>query len=168
MVNYFKQRNFDGHLDKGYFVDNSINTEPKHLNASNALYDQNAGLTHAFLHTNKGQSDDEVRLIGDVEICMSNAPEVTSVFSTEYRNRLRMGLVDTKSATPSGLTDEQLMESVPCNVQFERDEIASFSKTTIGALDREAKLIEKYLEKDSPSSSPSPNDSPTPPTPADS
>lgn len=168
MANYFKQRNFDGHLNKGYRIDNSINKEPKHLNASNALYDQNAGLTHAFLHTNKGQPDDEVRLIGDVEICMSNAPEVTSVFSPEYRNRLRMGLVDTKGATPSGLTDEQLMEAVPCNVQFERDEIASFSKTSIGALDREAKLIKKDLEKDSPASSPSPNDPPTPPTPADS
>ena len=153
MSNIYKQRNFS---KRNVIVPSLADTETAVIH-SNTLYDKNKGLTHYFLHTHKGKEDDEVRLIGDVEIAMSQSESVTSEFSPEYRQKLAMGLASAKGSGSSGLTDEQLMESVPCNVLLERDEISRFVKSEIDSFDSLAKRV-KATEPTPPSSS-----EPTPP-----
>ena len=160
MSNIYKQRNFS---KRNLIAPSLVDTETAVI-LSNSLYDKNKGLTHYFLHTNKGKDDDEVRLICDVEIAMSQSVAVTSEFSPEYRQKLAMGLASAKGPGPSGLTDEQLMDSVPCNVQLERDEIANFAKSEIDSLDSLASRV-KAPKTTSPSPTETTVPTVTPPTP---
>lgn len=162
MSNIYKQRNFS---KRNVIVPSLVDTETAVI-LSNTLYDKNKGLTHFFLHTHKGKEDDEVRLIGDVEIAMSQSEAVTSEFSPEYRQKLAMGLASAKGSGPSGLTDEQLMESVPCNVQLERDEIANFAKSEIDSLDSLAERVK--ASEPTPPSPPEPTPSISTPLTSDS
>lgn len=122
MVNRFKERNFS--------VPNANFTpirEDLDYSFSNYLYDMNKGITHDFLHTNKGSSDDFCRIIGDVEICMSNDDLIRSNYPSEYREKLKAAIngMGTPSK-PSGLTDDQILESgVRCHEQYELDESAT-------------------------------------------
>lgn len=159
MSNIYKQRNFS---KRNVIAPSLVDTETAVI-LSNSLYDKNKGLTHYFLHTHKGKEDDEVRLIGDVEIAMSQSEAVTSEFSPEYRQKLAMGLASAKGSGPTGLTDEQLMESVPCNIQLERDEIANFAKSEIDSLDSLASRVKATKTiPPSPTETTQPTD--TPPT----
>ena len=140
-----------------YFADASLDKDKQILAIdsasvvrSNSMYDKNKGLTHTFIHSNKGGKDDKVRLIGDVEICMSNDPSVTSEFSPMYRAQLRTGLVNSKGAGPTGLTDEQLMLSIPCNVKFEREDADAISRQSLDMLSASIESSKKFSETQSP------------------
>lgn len=152
---YFSRPNTDG--DK--FIDAST---PQSVAFSNALYDSSKGLTHTFLHTDKGQPDDVVRLIGDVEICMSSDPSVTSQFSPMYRSQLRAGLVNAKGGDSPGLSDEQLLSSVPCNVKLERNEIDVVSRQQMDSLNSTLKR-EMFPTDDTSKETPSDGPVSTPP-----
>lgn len=156
MSNIYKQRNFS---KRNVIAPSLVDTETAVI-LSNSLYDKNKGLTHYFLHTHKGKDDDVVRLICDVEIAMSQSEAVTSEFSPEYRQKLAMGLASAKGSGPTGLTDKQLMDSVPCNVQFERDELANFAKSEIDSLDS---LAARVKPTETIPSSPTETAPPTPP-----
>ena len=122
MINRFKLRNFS------VFNDNNTPVrEDLDYSFSNFLYDQNKGVTHDFVHTNKGNPDDFCRLVGDVEICMSNDELIRSTYPPEYRERLKAAIngMGTQSK-PSGLTDDQLLESgIRCHESYELDESAA-------------------------------------------
>lgn len=162
MANRYKQRNFGAH----HSCVPVFECPRESLEFSNSLYDKNKGLTHYFLHTAHGEKDDEVRLIGDVEIAMSQSPAVTSEFSPDYRQKLAMGLMSQHGSGPSGLTDEQLFTSVPSNVALERDEIANLAKSEINSLDLLASENIQPTEDTPPSPSVPTEVPPTPPTPA--
>lgn len=158
MATSYSKRYFDGHVFKRQSV-----VTPASINRSNSMYDNNKGLTHTFLHTNKGSKDDSVRLIGDVEICMSQDLAVTSEFSPIYRNNLRNGLISAKGDGPTGLNDDELLNSVPCNVKLEREEAVEVAKNNIDSVNQQKRLFyEKAKEtsnetppESSPSSTPS-------------
>lgn len=122
MVNRFKERNFSVPND------NCISPrEDLDYSFSNFLYDQNKGVTHDFLHSNKGAPDDFCRIVGDVEICMSNDELIRANYPPEYRERLKAAIngMGTQSK-PSGLTDDQIFESgVRCHDSYELDESAA-------------------------------------------
>lgn len=122
MVNRFKERNFSVPNDNFTPLREDID-----YSFSNYLYDLNKGITHDFLHTNKGAPDDFCRIIGDVEICMSNDDLIRSNYPPEYREKLKAAIngMGTPSK-PSGLTDSQILESgVRCHDQYELDESAA-------------------------------------------
>lgn len=119
MVNRFKERNFSVPNDNCTQLREDLD-----YSFSNFLYDCNKGVTHDFLHTNKGASDDFCRIISDVEICMSNDPSVTSFYPAEYRQSLMNSIkgLGTKSQF-SGLSDDAILESgIRCRDSRELDE----------------------------------------------
>lgn len=162
MANRYLQRYYDNHRFKRVDV-----STPLSVAHSNSMYDKSKGLTHTFIHTNKGHKDDIVRLIGDVEICMSNDLSVTSEFSPMYRAQLRNGLVNSKGAGPTGLTDEQLMNSIPCNVKFEREDADAISRQSLDRLSASIEFSKRFSEtqppKDTATSSAAVPSSDTPP-----
>lgn len=119
MVNRFKERNFSSPNDNLTPLREDID-----YSFSNYLYDLNKGITHDFLHTNKGAPDDFCRIIGDVEICMSNDDLIKSNYPPEYREKLKAAINGMGTLSkPSGLTDDQILESgVRCHDQYELDE----------------------------------------------
>lgn len=126
MVNRFKERNFSTPNDNLTPLREDID-----YSFSNYLYDLNKGITHDFLHTNKGAPDDFCRIICDVEICMSNDDLVRSNYPPEYREKLKAAINGMGSpSNPSGLTDDQIFESgVRCHEQYELDESAAIVST---------------------------------------
>lgn len=132
MKNHFKARNFDNHLDNGYVPIALTDDECKSAMAvSNHIHDQNRGVTHFFLHTNKGNPDDRVRLVGDVELAMSSSLDVRSIISPEMQQRLRLGLANQPRSGSSRLSDDDLTRSVPANFGFERDESVVMAKSQL-------------------------------------
>lgn len=119
MKNRFKERNFSVYNDNRTPVREDLD-----YSFSNFLYDQNKGVTHDFVHTNKGNPDDFCRIVGDVEICMSNDELIRSNYPPEYREKLKAAIngMGTQSK-PSGLTDDQILESgIRCHEAYELDE----------------------------------------------
>lgn len=119
-MNNYKQRNYGS---RGIIHEDHVLTK-EDVAYSNMLYDQNKGKTHDFLHTNKGADDDVVRLISDVEICMSNDPSVTSYYSPEYRQSLYNSIKGMGSKSQFvGLSDDEILDSgVKCRDPREIDE----------------------------------------------
>lgn len=129
MKNLFKSRNFDGHLE------NFVIDEPElDFTDSNSIYDKNRGCTHIIIKSIDGRE----RIVSDVEICMSDSPEVTSMFSDEYRARLRSGLVSSRadSSSVSVGDDELIALNIPQGL--ERDEAAAFVKSRLKSFHRDA------------------------------
>lgn len=119
MYNY-KQRNYGS---RGIIHEDRILTKEDVL-YSNMLYDQNKGKTHDFIHTNKGHDDDTVRLISDVEICMSTDPSVASYYPPEYRQSLYNAIKGVGSKSQfAGLSDDEILASgIKCRDLREIDE----------------------------------------------
>lgn len=119
-MNNYKQRNYGS---RGIVHENYILTK-EDVAFSNMIYDQNKGKTHDFIHTNKGHEDDVVRLISDVEICMSTDPAVASYYPPEYRQALYSAIKGMGSKSQfTGLSDDQILESgIKCRDVREIDE----------------------------------------------
>lgn len=132
MINRYKLRNYDSHHDNGYCppVFEASDVQKAQV-ISDSLYDRNVGVTHCFLHTNKGAEDDRVRLVCDVELAMSTSEDIRSLVSPEMQSRLRLGLQNQPKTNAVSLTDDQLMRSVPANFGLERDEMASIVKSQL-------------------------------------
>lgn len=54
---------------------------------SNMMYDQHKGISHALLPYPGNRAG--TRYVGDVEICMSPDPNITSRFSAEHRDMVK-------------------------------------------------------------------------------
>lgn len=121
MKNRFKERNFSVYNDNTTPIREDLD-----YSFSNFLYDQNKGVTHDFVHTNKGNPDDFCRLVGDIEICMSNDELIRSNYPPEYREKLKAAINGMGTLSkPSGLTDDQILESgIRCHESYELDESA--------------------------------------------
>lgn len=104
---------------------------------SNMIYDGNKGISHVLLPYFSDSSS--TRFVGDVEICMSSDPNITSRFSAEHRDMLRKQLASQPHTPDSVLpspTDDQLIQNGA--IQFlERDEIVAASKFNMSRLDAE-------------------------------
>lgn len=143
-INRFKLRNFDNHHDSGY-IPPLTSSKDGEISVSNSLHDRNNAKTHYFLHTNRGKDDDFVRIISDVEICLSNAQCVTSQFPEGYRHNLMNSLRSQDfSLPPQGLTDEQLEKTLmPSGMELgERAAFARESVRTIGEVVKNASSSE--------------------------
>lgn len=135
MINRYKLRNYDCHHDNGYRppVFEASDVQKAQV-ISDSLYDRNVGVTHCFLHTNKGAEDDRVRLVCDVELAMSTSEDIRSLVSPEMQSRLRLGLQNQPKTNSASLSDDQLMRSVPANFGLERDEMAAIAKSQLDCL----------------------------------
>lgn len=135
MINRYKLRNYDCHHDNGYRppVFEASDVQKAQV-ISDSLYDRNVGVTHCFLHTNKGAEDDRVRLVCDVELAMSTSEDIRSLVSPEMQSRLRLGLQNQPKTNAASLSDDQLMRSVPANFGLERDEMAAIAKSQLDYL----------------------------------
>jgi hypothetical protein len=156
MGNSFYKRNFDGHLDCGR-MDRRLNNSPEHVAFSNSLYDRNKGITHTFLHTSKGEKDDIVRLVCDVEIAMSQDPSITSEFSSMYQRNIAERLVRPASLSSPALSDDELLKSVPSNVGLERDEISRLSRNQLEIAVIESKRFQEASKDNSSETTPADN-----------
>ena len=156
MKNLFKLRNFDGHLDNGYIPPTLTDSELSSAMAvSNTLYDHNRGITHAFIHTNKGSDDDKVRLVCDVELAMSSSLDVRTVVSPEMQQRLRLGLTNQPKTGSPGLSDDQLVSSMPANFGLERDESVNLLRHELRSLDRSISVAASSTPSVDPPTTPS-------------
>lgn len=104
---------------------------------SNMMYDQHKGISHALLP----YPGDRVgtRYVGDVEICMSSDPNITSRFSAEHRDMVKKQLSSQPHTPDSGSpspTDDQLIQNGPIR-SLERDELVMCSKANMARLDSE-------------------------------
>lgn len=158
--NLWKKRNFDTHLD-GYTAYRPMSDSD--FVHSNTMYDMNKGITHAFVHTARGSDHDFVRLVSDVEICMSNDPEIMATFTHEYRSNLRNALMSApRSPVTPALSDDELMSNGPCPTNLERDEISALARDQIDRLDDASMSFLRSQRRDAPSDQPQPSPSPTP------
>lgn len=117
MINRFKIRNFDGH-------DCFRPVIPLSFVKSDTSYDQNKGVTHSIV---KDPDSDNHRIISDVEIAMSDSPEVTSLFTREHRMALRNKLMNQPHSPvhPAGVTDDDLIKlATPALEMDERLDLA--------------------------------------------
>lgn len=104
---------------------------------SNMMYDNSKGISYALLPYCEDTSC--TRFVGDVEICMSVDPNVTSRFSSEHRDMIKKQLASQPhSPAPVGPspTDEQLIYNGAVR-SLERDEIVAASKYNMSRLDSE-------------------------------
>lgn len=131
MKNLFKSRYFDDHMD------NLIYDCPEmDFTESNTLYDINRGVTHMIVK----DSQKRERIISDVEICMSDSPEISALFSAEYRAKLRAGIMSQPRPAdnrPPNVSDDDLIDTV-IPQRLERDELASVSKSRLDRFHRKA------------------------------
>lgn len=162
MINRYKIRNYDGHHDNGYRppVFDSSDVQKAQV-ISDSLYDRNVGITHCFLHTNKGAEDDRVRLVCDVELAMSTSEDIRSLVSPEMQSRLRLGLQNQPKTNIASLSDDELFRSVPANFGLERDEMAFIVKSQLDHLAAHMDVNNVLNEPSSSTSDPSPSDSPS-------
>lgn len=152
MRNLFKFRNFDLHHESLRFSLPDLD-----LTVSNSLYDKNRGITHVIVKDSFKQE----RIISDVEICMSDSPEITSLFPAEYRSKLRAGIMSQSRPSDnraSNVSDDDLIDIV-VPPSLERDEVSSMAKDRLSHFHRRAvnDVFESQLkskpdesEKDSP------------------
>lgn len=136
-----------------YFVSNSapLSRVADDYSFSNMMYDKSKGVTHCLLpYCTDGSKP--TRFVGDVELCMSNDPNIVSRFSAEHRDMLRKQLASqphspaTNSPSP---TDDQLMQNGAIR-SLERDEIVAGAKHNLSRLDAELPRVS------APSASPTP------------
>lgn len=144
MRNLFKSRNFDGHLDNFVIVEPELD-----FTVSDSIYDKNRGITHCFVRDNC----DNFRIVSDVEICMSDSPEITSTFPAEYRMRLRSGILgSSRPVSHNGnLSDDDLI-ALHTPERLERDEVVNLSKARLRAFHDKAvdTVFDKMVSDRSP------------------
>lgn len=130
----------------------SVERVPFDTAFSDSLYDQVRGITHC-LHHYDVDNPECTRFVSDVEIAMSSDTAITSMFSADHRNAIRMGLVDQPHSPVNGQpTDEQLMANGGIR-HLERDEIVAAVSANMDALDRS--LPRLYPRDPAPSPTPS-------------
>lgn len=126
----YRDRNFDGHLNRPLPI---VDSSDRDMPFSDYLYDNYVGVSHMFVHTSKGNDDDIVRLVSDVEMMMSDDPLIRSHVSDAQRLALKNSfMAQPKSKTPS-LTDEQLLSPnvIPSTFPLERDESLTVSRAFV-------------------------------------
>ena len=100
---------------------------------SDSLYDVNKGITHVLLRYSDSKA---TRYVGDVEICMTNDPNITSYFTQEHRNAIKNQLQNQKRSNVSTqMTDEELLLQGPAR-SLERDEITLRAKEMTKEFDK--------------------------------
>lgn len=100
---------------------------------SDAMYDRHRLISHGFIPVVLPNGTKLERLVGDVELCASDSPEVRAVVSSEFQERLRNGLLNQqRSPSRDGrVTDDELADSVIPS-SLEPDEAAEYIKSVIG------------------------------------
>lgn len=102
---------------------------------SNHLYDEHKLVSH-FLHHYDSANHKVIRNVSDVEICMSTDPSIQAYTTREYRENLKLGLMNQQRSPQSLQLDDDMLISngaIPSNL--ERDEIVSCTRNGIERLD---------------------------------
>lgn len=145
MNNYFERNytresrnNFDSYQPDDDYTD------------SNSMYDRNVGVTHLLLRS----PDGSVRIVSDVEICMTDDPRITSLFSSEQISNLRNAILGKPHNSTSNVdsNDDPIFGSVvPQGI--ERDELSDL------IVSRQEKFhdaaVDNFLSKHSSAQEPS-------------
>lgn len=132
MKNRFKLRNFDNHHDN-YIV--SMPFTGLDTSVSDSIYENNKGVSHAFLHYPSSDESSPVRLISDVEIAVGTDPVISSQFDNDYRNALRASIENQPRASriPARSDDDLIDANIPNNL--ERDEALRYSKSALRGIE---------------------------------
>lgn len=132
MKNRYKLRNFDHHHDD-YIV--PMPFTGLDTTVSDSIYEDNKGISHAFLHYPSSDDVSPVRLISDVEIAVGSDPAISSQFDNEYRSALRASLENQPRASrvPARSDDDLIAANVPNNL--ERDEALRYSKSALRGIE---------------------------------
>lgn len=145
MVNRFKQRNFDGHVWK-----------PSVRQIDTSYSDSSAALEKGKSFDLVPFGDDGKRLISDVEIAMSDDPNVASLYPDEYRSALRGSLMNQPhSPIRPSLPDDSLSSAVVPQ-GLERDERVRYVRSVVTTLDDAASSLPNPKSQPQPQPQPQP------------
>lgn len=121
-MNRFKLRNFDKHHDKFSFPDVSEQLS-RDLVVSDSQYDRSRFVTHAFLPS----SDGRFRYCSSIELAFSTSPDVVSYVPLDLRSKLQTSVFSRPSPS-NGLSDDDLLRSVPSSFGHERAEAVAIAR----------------------------------------
>lgn len=110
---FFSRFKCDSHSLPSYSPDSTDYTD------SNFMYDTNKGITHIIYTDDNG----DCRIVSDVEICMTDDPSVTSLFSSEYVNNLRNTILSKPHSKISNLDSKGDPIFNHSTLPLERDEL---------------------------------------------
>lgn len=129
-TNKFHARyNFDSHVENAHTVED--------YSFSNMMYDQHKGISHALLPYS--ENSEITRFVSDVELCMSQDPNIVSRFSAEHRDMLKKQLSSQpRTSISDGVypSDDELLQNGGIR-SLERDEIVRCAKANYNRLDAE-------------------------------
>lgn len=123
----------------------------KNCFVSDSLYDQNKMVTHCILKSVDSDCKDE-RVVSDVELAMSDSPEITSLMSSEYRRQLQLSLQNQpKSPRDKPISDDELIKFNDLSSSLERPDLESVirSKHSSFYSDAVSKVFESQFEHSS-------------------
>lgn len=117
------QNRFDGDCSLLVYENRSKDYD---LSVSNSLYDQNKMVTHAIVH----HPDPDIKLervVSDVELAMSDSPEVNALMSSEYKRMLQLSLQNQQRSPVRDrpLSDDDLLKFSDLGNYPERCELDS-------------------------------------------
>ena len=123
---------------------------------SNHLYDDHKLVSH-FLHHYDSTNHKVIRNVSDVEICMSTDPAIQAYTTREYRENLKLGLLNQQRSPQSRQLDDDMLianGAIPSNL--ERDEIVSCTRK---GLERMDDVLSRVIACADTASTDSPDDS---------
>lgn len=105
------------------------------IEISDSIYDAHRNISHAFVPETLPDGTSLMRVVSDVELCMSASPEIRSVVSSEYQQRLREGLLNQPRQSPrtGHVSDDDLIDHV-IPQGLEHDESAVLAKMALDSI----------------------------------
>lgn len=118
----YLEKNYTKPSAKTPFLNRNLDDD---IAKSNHAYDSHKLVSH-FLHHYDINNINVIRNVSDVEICMSTDPMIQSFTTREYRENLKLGLLNQQRSPQSKQIDDDMLiqnGAIPSNL--ERDEIVS-------------------------------------------
>lgn len=118
---YDFQSRFDGDCSNLIYPERLVDKDDF---VSNSLYDENKLVTHAIVR-HPDSSIKLERVVSDVELAMSDSPEVNSLISSEYKRLLQLSLQNQQRSPvrDRSVSDEDLMRFSDLDAFPERAEL---------------------------------------------
>lgn len=120
---YDFQSRFDGNCSNLIYPERIVD---KDVTVSNSLYDENKLVTHAIVK-NPDPAVKMERVVSDVELAMSDSPEVNSLISGEYKRMLQLSIQNQQRSPvrDKPLSDDDLLKFSDLSAFPERVELDS-------------------------------------------
>ncbi len=103
MRNYYKERNY-AHIPQ-------IIPVPASVANSDSMYDVHKNVSHSFIPFKDVDGERDI-LISDVDLAFGSDPGIDAVVTPQQREQLRNGILNQPSLGSSGLSDDDLIDSV--------------------------------------------------------